>query len=59
MDISNPFSLSSVNPIHHDSDDDEIINAVVGVIACVVAYQSLQNDLEDELTGVMDKNGHR
>ena len=27
MDISNPFSLSSIDPIRNDSDDKEIITA--------------------------------
>ena len=57
MDILNPFSLSSIDPVHHDSDDEEIINAVGGAISCVVAYQRLQHDLDDELTGAMDKKG--
>ncbi len=58
MDISNTSSFSSIDPICNDLDDEEIINAVGGAVSCVVAFQQLQHDFNDELTGIMDKNGH-
>ncbi len=43
MDVANPLSLSSVDSIRDDSDDLEIIAAMVGAIAFVSAYQQSQH----------------
>ncbi len=54
MDIANPLSLSSVDSVRNDSDDEEIITAMGGAITFVSAYQQSQHasDLND-----MDQNG--
>lgn len=58
MVVLNTFSLSSIDPICIDLDDDEIIATMVGVIALVATYQQFQDDRNDVSGYDINENGH-